>query len=1126
MPNPTQRPQPNYPITRLSNGQLISRDPGLINTPLYNAAANNSGMRLRVYDPASNTTHAIFNNGKTADFDRHGRLMDSAGAQNARNINQMHYESATGTAPYSAPRPTPVAVRPAPPVTPPPRPAVPRTQVRKDKTGFTIVTAPNGSVKYFDPNGNPATAQAWGKVSGLHGQTPEGGASPFWEGLKAGGGEVVHQAANVWNGSVNLASQSLGNAGDYLNNSVREGQGILSGDQNEVQSARDGKQRNVQALRGLAEQMTPGTFKDIAQATGQAAAGDWDGAWNTVSAIPGKNAQAFKDDPQQWAMNFASTVAPLGEGLLAKSASMTRLAAGFRAMGQGERAVILDARAAALKAIGNGMTLKPITEAAETSLTRLGSKVPIVGKFVERTAEANAKVQRMAEQQSAAADLNHELRGAKAVPSDPNAARMALANRTPSNKPTTMVVERPAAPAPSVTIKPSASPKFASAAMPLPAELASGGVKQFTTDAAHADPVAGASGAAAEDAGDKLQQGRDALVQAGMSPDDANTTLANGVFGPELAAVLNHHADGADVQAIVPGQGVAVSDAGDLSVHPTHTIVVHGEPAAVAPVVKSVSAMTPPGETVASRPAIPGEALGPNDTKSTSVQIAIPSGAPPEVAISVAKDLSGHPDIVDRNGGPLISNPTIIHDADGAAVIHDSSYANQQQYGTSPADFATDVGEKSDEIAKVLDSYGLPPNAISVHPTITTVPAAPDAAPSLLDRPTTGDNSNASASESSTDSNASGPQPYSAGPGEPAPQGPPVGNSVDPPTPLDEAASSHFNRRVDQAVNDPQGFAEANGSQVRPPDSPPPDANIASTEGAPANAGALSDSGSASAAQNATLSRVERLQQELGVNADTLRQNIEAKKERDQLMIGDDDPDGAQLFDDTASYGAIKIASGQGFMRFSDWQRQMAAEVGDWIRPNLKRLWDTSQGIYRSAEDGQMWLHQPGEREAASLPRTPQRLSPSAQARLAEPDPDPSLVAQGVVPPRNPKAYSTWFEMALNEADYGMNRGLHFLRANEALAAHFRANPEFAALMEELSPGINSHVSGNNRTPPQGFTWEHASSSTSHGRLGIMRLVPNNQHLNTSPWWRPIHPDLGAAGGYSEWAIPFGAPRN
>lgn len=102
----------------------------------------------------------------------------------------------------------------------------------------------------------------------------------------------------------------------------------------------------------------------------------------------------------------------------------------------------------------------------------------------------------------------------------------------------------------------------------------------------------------------------------------------------------------------------------------------------------------------------------------------------------------------------------------------------------------------------------------------------------------------------------------------------------------------------------------------------------------------------------------------------------------------------------------------------------MTAEARAWVNPHIKRIWDTSQHIYRTAEQGQMWLHQPGEREAASRPQNPPKLSQSARARLAGPDPDPESVRRGDIPPRNPKGYSTWFEMALDRVNWGAIQGV------------------------------------------------------------------------------------------------------
>jgi filamentous hemagglutinin len=104
---------------------------------------------------------------------------------------------------------------------------------------------------------------------------------------------------------------------------------------------------------------------------------------------------------------------------------------------------------------------------------------------------------------------------------------------------------------------------------------------------------------------------------------------------------------------------------------------------------------------------------------------------------------------------------------------------------------------------------------------------------------------------------------------------------------------------------------------------------------------------------------------------------------------------------------------------------------------------------------------------------------------------------------------------------------VHFNRANAALDGALTADQDFAAMMDELIPGVHDAVgrSGGRQTP-NAWTWEHASSTTANGRLGVMRLVPSDQHTPGSPWWRVLHPDPGAAGGYAEWAIPNGAKPN
>ncbi|WP_460951454.1 hypothetical protein AB6N16_00815 [Pseudomonas marginalis] len=134
---------------------------------------------------------------------------------------------------------------------------------------------------------------------------------------------------------------------------------------------------------------------------------------------------------------------------------------------------------------------------------------------------------------------------------------------------------------------------------------------------------------------------------------------------------------------------------------------------------------------------------------------------------------------------------------------------------------------------------------------------------------------------------------------------------------------------------------------------------------------------------------------------------------------------------------------------------------------------------------------------------------------------------ESVLPPEKPTGYSVAFETALNPADFGRSRDVHFNRSNAALDNALSMDSAFAQMMETLIPNIKSSVSKvGGRQTPSGWTWEHASSSTAFNQEGIMRLVPTAQHTPSSPWWRVLHPDAGAAGGYSEWAIPRGAPKN
>ncbi|NVZ52349.1 hemagglutinin repeat-containing protein [Pseudomonas sp. B6002] len=146
-----------------------------------------------------------------------------------------------------------------------------------------------------------------------------------------------------------------------------------------------------------------------------------------------------------------------------------------------------------------------------------------------------------------------------------------------------------------------------------------------------------------------------------------------------------------------------------------------------------------------------------------------------------------------------------------------------------------------------------------------------------------------------------------------------------------------------------------------------------------------------------------------------------------------------------------------------------------------------------------------------------------AEGKLAQQVHDLELA----LPPEKPTGYSVAFETALDPADFGRSRNVHFNRSNAALDNAMKMDSAFAEMMETLIPNVQSSVAKvGGRATPAGWTWEHASSSVAFNQEGIMRLVPSAQHTPGSPWWRVLHPDPGAAGGYSEWAIPRGAPKN
>jgi RHS repeat-associated protein len=124
---------------------------------------------------------------------------------------------------------------------------------------------------------------------------------------------------------------------------------------------------------------------------------------------------------------------------------------------------------------------------------------------------------------------------------------------------------------------------------------------------------------------------------------------------------------------------------------------------------------------------------------------------------------------------------------------------------------------------------------------------------------------------------------------------------------------------------------------------------------------------------------------------------------------------------------------------------------------------------------------------------------------------------------RPPAAYSVAMEVQLAPNQFGMRRDRHFAIANQALRSELATNPTLANLVPY--PEVLGRA-------PNGWTWQHATTNqawnnvTGQGRPGVLQLVPKDQHTGGSEWWCLLHPLPNGGGGYSEWAIPAGAPNN
>ena len=130
------------------------------------------------------------------------------------------------------------------------------------------------------------------------------------------------------------------------------------------------------------------------------------------------------------------------------------------------------------------------------------------------------------------------------------------------------------------------------------------------------------------------------------------------------------------------------------------------------------------------------------------------------------------------------------------------------------------------------------------------------------------------------------------------------------------------------------------------------------------------------------------------------------------------------------------------------------------------------------------------------------------------------------------EAYSCYFQVRLNTINFGVSRKEHNRICNEQLLARLHV---YNACGNQFHPDVSNDylieqiIASKDEAPGDHlFTWEHCSSSTAQGRMGVMRLVPSEQHrkIKGSEFWKTIHPDHGSRGGYYEWAVPAGAPAN
>lgn len=113
--------------------------------------------------------------------------------------------------------------------------------------------------------------------------------------------------------------------------------------------------------------------------------------------------------------------------------------------------------------------------------------------------------------------------------------------------------------------------------------------------------------------------------------------------------------------------------------------------------------------------------------------------------------------------------------------------------------------------------------------------------------------------------------------------------------------------------------------------------------------------------------------------------------------------------------------------------------------------------------------------------------------------------------------YTVAYEIELPSNMYpDVSDAKHFQEANKQLNEAFVKDPAFAQEMETLYPGIIDGVKPGPRdayprtAPTQDVTWHHEAN-----RVGILQLVPTEQHTASGPIQSVLHPN--GRGGMQNW---------